>query len=95
MPLIQAVVVDKWHWITLTDFINVFTISQMTPGPVGINAATFCGMRVAGIPGAIAATAGFVLPSFFICLSIIYLLKKYGELTVIKGKTSFYNRHFR
>ena len=41
MPLIQAVVVDQYHWMTIPQFIDIFTISQMTPGPVGVNAATF------------------------------------------------------
>ena len=85
MPLIQAVVVDQYHWMTIPQFIDIFTISQMTPGPVGVNAATFCGTRVAGLPGSIAATAGFVTPSFFLCISVMYLLKKYGEITLIKG----------
>ena len=58
MPLIQASVVDSYHWLTLPEFIDIFTISQMTPGPIGINAATFAGMKVAGIGGAIAATMG-------------------------------------
>ena len=66
MPLIQAAVVDEYGWLTLAQFIDIFTISQMTPGPIGINAATFAGMKVAGIGGAIAATAGFVFPSLIL-----------------------------
>lgn len=85
MPLIQAVVVDKWHWMTVTEFIDIFTISQMTPGPVGINAATFCGTRVAGLGGSIAATLGFVTPSFILCIFVMYLLKKYGNISLLKG----------
>ena len=38
MPLIQAAVVDTYHWLSLSEFIDIFTISQMTPGPIGINA---------------------------------------------------------
>ena len=41
MPLIQAGVVDGDHWLTMSEFVDIFTISQMTPGPIGINAATF------------------------------------------------------
>ena len=40
MPLIQAVVVDQYHWLSLREFIDIFTISQMTPGPIGVNAET-------------------------------------------------------
>ena len=85
LPWIQAAVVDNYHWLTMTEFIDIFTISQMTPGPIGINAATFTGTKIAGLSGAIVATIGFVTPSFFLCLAITYLLKKYGEIHSIKG----------
>ena len=48
MPLIQAQVIDVHGWLSMSEFIDIFTISQMTPGPIGINAATFVGMKVAG-----------------------------------------------
>ncbi len=85
LPWIQAAVVDNYHWITMTEFIDIFTISQMTPGPIGINAATFVGTKIAGLPGAVVATLGFVTPSLILCLLITYLMKKYGELSAIKG----------
>ena len=85
MPLIQAVVVDSYHWLTLPEFIDVFTISQMTPGPIGINAATFAGMKTAGIGGAICATLGFVTPSLFLCIALAKIIFKYGELGAIHG----------
>ena len=66
MPLIQAAVVNTYHWLSLSEFIDIFTISQMTPGPIGINAATFAGMKIAGLCGAVCATAGFVTPSIFL-----------------------------
>lgn len=85
MPLIQAVVVDSYHWLTLPEFIDVFTISQMTPGPIGINAATFAGMKTAGILGAICATMGFVTPSLFLCIALAKIIFKYGDLGAIHG----------
>lgn len=85
MPLIQAEVIDKHGWLTLNEFIDIFTISQMTPGPIGINAATFVGSKVAGIPGSIAATTGFVFPSVIIVLSLGYLYYKYGNVGPIRG----------
>lgn len=85
MPLIQAVVVDSYHWLTLPEFIDVFTISQMTPGPIGVNAATFAGMKTAGIGGAISATMGFVTPSLFLCIFLAKIIFKYGELGAIQG----------
>lgn len=85
MPLIQASVVDDYHWLTLGEFIDIFTISQMTPGPIGINAATFAGMKIAGIGGAICATAGFVTPSIFLCIALAKIIFKYGDLGAIHG----------
>ena len=49
MPLIQAEVIENHAWMTMPQFIDIFTISQMTPGPIGINAATFVGTKVAGV----------------------------------------------
>ncbi len=85
MPLIQAQVIDVHGWLSMSEFIDIFTISQMTPGPVGINAATFVGMKVAGFLGAIVATLGFVTPSFILGIILAKLFFKYGNIGVIKG----------
>lgn len=85
MPLIQASVVDSYHWLTLGEFVDIFTISQMTPGPIGINAATFAGMKIAGLGGAISATMGFVTPSLFLCIVLAKIIFKYGDLGAIHG----------
>lgn len=85
MPLIQAQVIDVHGWLSISEFIDIFTISQMTPGPVGINAATFVGMKVAGFLGAIVATLGFVTPSFILGIILAKLFFKYGNIGVIKG----------
>lgn len=85
MPLIQAQVIDVHGWLNMSEFIDIFTISQMTPGPIGINAATFVGMKVAGFLGAIVATLGFVTPSFILGIILAKLFFKYGNIGVIKG----------
>ena len=85
MPLIQASVVDGYHWLTLSEFIDIFTISQMTPGPIGVNAATFAGMKIAGIPGAICATVGFCTPSLILGIVLAYLFFRYGDIGPIRG----------
>ncbi len=85
MPLIQAAVVDEYHWLSLSEFIDIFTISQMTPGPIGVNAATFAGMKIAGIPGAVCATMGFALPSLILCVLLARMFMKYGHLGAIHG----------
>ena len=83
MPLIQDQVVTKYGWLTQTDFADLVTISEMTPGPIAINAATFVGNQVAGIPGALVATFGFILPS---CVFVIGYLSKISKSSVF---TSF------
>ena len=85
MPLIQASVVDTYHWLSLSEFIDIFTISQMTPGPIGVNAATFAGMKIAGIGGAVSATMGFVTLSIFLCIALAKIIFKYGDLGAIHG----------
>ncbi len=85
MPLIQNQVVDLNHWLSMQEFADIVTISQMTPGPIAINAATFVGTKVTGLAGAIAATVGCVLPSCIIVLTLAYFYYKYQGATFIKG----------
>ena len=85
MPLIQNQVVDIHPWLTLQQFADVMAIAEMTPGPIAINAATFVGMQVAGIPGAILATLGCVLPSCAIVLTLAYIYYRFRGLTMVQG----------
>ena len=59
LPLIQGQVVNVHHWLSMTEFTDLITISQMTPGPIAINEATFVGMKLTGMPGAVVATLGY------------------------------------
>ena len=56
IPLVQSLIVERQGWITMTEFTNLITIAEMTPGPIAVNSATFVGIRIAGLPGAVAAT---------------------------------------
>ncbi len=85
MPLIQHQVVEVHPWLTLTEFTDIVTLSQMTPGPIAINSATFVGMRIAGVSGALVATAGCVLPSCVIALILAWVYYRYCSLSVIQG----------
>ena len=85
MPLIQEQVVTIRGWLDMGAFIDIVTISQMTPGPIAINAATFVGTQVAGLPGAVIATIGCVTPSCIIVLLLAWLYYKYRELSLIQG----------
>ena len=71
--------------MTAAEFTDLITISQMTPGPIAINAASFIGARMAGIPGSIVATLGNILPSCVIVFLLAWLYRKYSSLNVING----------
>ena len=85
MPLIQNQVVQLHPWLTQSEFTDLITISQMTPGPIAINSATFVGTRIAGIPGALAATAGCVLPSCILVTLLAKIYLKYRNLSLLQG----------
>ncbi len=85
IPLIQNQVVDIHGWLTMKEFADVITISQMTPGPIGINAATFIGIRMGGILGAVVATIGCILPSCIIVLTLAYFYQRFRKLSAVQG----------
>lgn len=85
MPLIQHQVVDLHSWLTMSQFADIMTIAEMTPGPIAINSATFVGMQVGGLPGAIVATVGCVLPSCIIVLTLAYVYYRFRGLTMVQG----------
>ena len=88
MPLIQNQVVDLHHWLTLSEFTDLITISQMTPGPIAINPATFVGIRIGGVGGALVSTLGCILPSLIIVMTLAYFYTKYKNIAVIQGVLS-------
>ncbi len=77
MPLIQNQVVDLHPWLTMNEFTDLVTIAEMTPGPIAINSATFVGMRICGVPGAITATLGCITPSLILVSLLAYIYYKY------------------
>lgn len=85
MPLIQKYVVDGPGWITLTELADITSISQMTPGPIMINSATFVGIKTAGLLGGFVATLGSVIPSFFLVLILAIIFERHGKLTFIQN----------
>ena len=89
MPLIQAQVIDRYGWLSTKDFTDLVTISQMTPGPIAVNAASFVGNLVGGIPGAVFATLGVILPSCIFVTVLAYLYNKYRNLTLMQGILGF------
>ena len=84
MPLIQGQVVTLHGWLTMSEFTDLITISQMTPGPIAVNSATFVGLKIAGLPGALVATAGCILPSCIIVTILARLYLKYRNLDLLQ-----------
>ena len=83
ISLIENVCVNRNHWITHEDMMNVTVIAESTPGPIAINCATFVGYKQKGIPGAVAATIGVTLPSFIIIYLISVFLDSFLEIAWI------------
>lgn len=78
IPAIKDQVVILRQWITLQEFTDIITISQMTPGPLAVNTSTFVGMRVAGVIGALLATIGCIFMGVVITVGLYKLFSKYS-----------------
>lgn len=84
IPLIQEQIVNTHKLLTMTEFTDLITIAEMTPGPISINSATFVGQRVYGTLGALVCTLGCIIPSFFICLALAYFYYKYKNFSGVQ-----------
>ena len=78
VPLINAQMV-RHGWMTVTEVSDIVAIAEMTPGPLGMNCASFAGMRVAGVLGAVAANLGVAMPSFTLCLAVAAFFERFKE----------------
>lgn len=85
MPLIQEQVVDLHPWLTVGQFADIMTIAEMTPGPIAINSATFVGIQVAGLPGAVIATVGCIFPSCVIVMVLAWVYYRFRGLNMVQG----------
>jgi chromate transporter len=85
IPLIQNLAVEKYGWLTLSEFTDLVTIAEMTPGPIAVNAATFVGTQTAGTLGAIIATLGCILPSCIIVSVLAYVYYRFRKLSMLGG----------
>ncbi|MCB2290130.1 chromate transporter [Clostridium sp. CS001] len=85
LPLIEREIVDSHNWITFKEFIDIIGISQMTPGPIAINSATFVGFKISGILGAIAGTLGVITFSFILVSIANHYILKFKESYIMKA----------
>ena len=74
-----------YGWITEAEIANIIAIAESTPGPIGVNAATYVGYLVCGIPGAVLATLGLVTPSVIIIVLIAKAIKKYYDSHLVQS----------
>lgn len=76
---------DKTGWFTNAQLTDMIAVSESTPGPIGVNMATYVGFTVAGIPGAIISTLGLITPSIIIILLIALFLKNFKDNKYVQG----------
>lgn len=75
--------VQSFGMMSAGEFANLVALSQVTPGPIAINAATYVGYNVAGLPGAVLATAAVSLPSFLLCLAVLMFIEHFQTNVVV------------
>lgn len=83
LPIIQNVIVERNQWLTMTEMTDIISLSQVTPGPIAINSATFVGIKLAGIPGAIVASVATVIPQAIILFALSAIIFSGRKLTLI------------
>jgi len=89
LSLIQFEVVEHYGWITVSEFTNMVAVSQVTPGPIGINCATYAGYLATGsILGSAVATISLVLPSFIIMMLLIMFMAKMKNNKIVDSVMS-------
>lgn len=85
IPIIHKEVVEKRKWATNSDVLDILAISESTPGPIAVNAATYIGFKVAGFWGSLFATLGLALPSFAIIFTISYFYKTFMTWHIVQA----------
>lgn len=83
IPQISAQVLSH-GWMTASQVTDIVAIAEMTPGPLGLNCATFAGMQAAGIPGAVAANLGVVTPSFTLCVAAAVFFQRFKNSRIMQ-----------
>jgi len=74
----------KTGWYTYSDLMNMLAVSESTPGPIGVNMATYVGFTAAGVPGALAATVGEVTPSVIVVVLVAMFLRSFRNSATVE-----------
>lgn len=83
LPILQAEVVNKYHWATDEELADYYAVGQCTPGVIAVNTATFIGMKLRGVAGALAATLGVIFPSMVIITTIAAFLSNFAHIPAV------------
>ena len=84
LPLIHKEIVDVKNWLSEDDFNNVLAVTQSAPGALAVNSSIFIGYSLAGIPGAISAVLGVVIPSFLIIIGVVVFFTRFSSITIVQ-----------
>ncbi len=84
LPFLKQIAL-KYPWFTPADLMNMIAVSESTPGPIGVNSATYAGFHAAGLPGALMATFALVLPSVVIIIAISRALTRFRESKLVQS----------
>ena len=76
---------NRFDWFSTQDLVSMIALSESTPGPLGVNMATFAGFQAAGVFGGLFATLGLILPALFVIIAISKFLNKFKESFVVKS----------
>jgi chromate transporter len=85
LPLIEREVAEGFRWLSHREFLELVTLSELTPGPIAINSATFTGFKVGGMLGALLATMAFCLPSVILVAFLLRFLSHFADYPWVKG----------
>lgn len=75
----------QYPWFTPNDLLDMIAVSESTPGPIGVNTATYAGFRAAGIPGALTATLSLVLPSVIVIILVARALTRFRDSKLVQN----------
>lgn len=85
VPFLISIAERHPDWYTVEELTNMIAVSESTPGPIGINMATYCGFKTGGVPGGVIATLSLVLPSIMIIMIIAGFLSKFNDSRLVKN----------
>ena len=85
IPMMEKELVEKKHWVSNSELLDYYAVSQCTPGVIAVNTATFVGHKISGFAGALFATLGVIFPSVIIIVIIASLLTNFASIPAVKS----------